>query len=331
MAAGFEYFDSTQAGAPVLHGAAGRLIAVLDWVLVSKGGWTKPFTGTNLAAYRSDTGNRFYLRVDDTQATYTRTRAYRSMTAVSTGTSQFPTSTQAGNINTWGIRKAYDASDATDIQKYWGIRTNRYLVLFVETISETDFSSQGVSYRAWLVFGDVPSLCEADAHNTVICAQYSADNTYSMYRDSSMTSVPLEPSYAYDVTSVGVAVSGTPDGTVVSPLSGAHFPYYPSAPSYADSLAMSNRMFFSPVLVGSTSSPTNNAVGVFPRATLPNVHAIYGPCADTIPDSRLPATDLVPLTIGARQFLPLLPAVSYQGSFTEAAVMLEKTDTSGAL
>ena len=80
-APGFEFFKSTDAGAPVLTGQVGKMIAVLDWVLVTKGGWAKAFTGTNLAAYRSNTGNRFYLRVDDTQTIFTRLRGYRAMTA----------------------------------------------------------------------------------------------------------------------------------------------------------------------------------------------------------------------------------------------------------
>lgn len=49
-------------------------------------GWTKPFTGTNLAVYRAPAGNRFFLRVDDTNAQYMTVRMFETMTDVNTGT-----------------------------------------------------------------------------------------------------------------------------------------------------------------------------------------------------------------------------------------------------
>lgn len=329
MAAGFEFFSHESPGAPVLHGAAGRLIAVLDWALVGKGGWEKAFTGTNLAAYRSGSGNRFYMRVDDTQSTYGRARAYRTMTAISTGTNQFPTNTQAGNINTWGINKAYNASPATDPQRYWGIRTNRYLVLVVEQVSLADLPSVGLAYRNWLVFGDVPSLAEADAHNTIICAQPSADLYYIDFRANSMYDSAMNPGQVYAAASAGAAMSGTPNGSVASPLCGVHWPYGNATYSHAGSLSLGGRMFFGPLVVGCTNSSTANN-GNFPRARLANVQALYGPCADGVPDPQLPAADLTPLTVGSRQFLPILRYANGVNQYSDA-ILLEMTDTDGAL
>lgn len=56
-------------------------------------GWTGPYTGTNLAAYRGNTasGTGCYLRVDDTATTLPRVRGYVAMTDVNTGTDPFPT------------------------------------------------------------------------------------------------------------------------------------------------------------------------------------------------------------------------------------------------
>lgn len=63
---------------------------------VAAAGWTKLFTGTNLAAYKSlapeSTG--CILRVDDTGPYTGRVRGYESMTDVSTGSGPFPTPTQ---------------------------------------------------------------------------------------------------------------------------------------------------------------------------------------------------------------------------------------------
>lgn len=59
-------------------------------------GWTKLYTGTNLAAYKSlapeSTG--CVLRVDDTGTTVARVRGYESMSDINTGTGPFPTVTQ---------------------------------------------------------------------------------------------------------------------------------------------------------------------------------------------------------------------------------------------
>lgn len=334
MAAGFEFFSHESPGAPTLHGAAGRLIAVLDWALVGKGGWAKAFTGTNVAAYRSGTGNRFFLRVDDTQATYSRTRAYRNMTAISTGTNQFPTNTQAGNINTWGVRKSYLSSTAADPHRYWGVRTNRYLVLIVEQVSAEQMPYTGMCYRNWMVFGDVPSLAEADAHNTIICAQPNSDLQYMEMISQSMCRQALAPNYGYSAPS-GSAMSGTPNGAAASPLCGVHWPFGGDLgyDTIKAALALSDRMFFAPLIVGSTNSASANN-GAAPRGRIPNVQALYGPCYDGNgigSDPQLPVTDLAPVTIGARQFLPVQRYANGAGGYNTEALLLETTDTDGAL
>lgn len=100
-------YQSTDASAPTLTGQAGSLIALLDAVLVGTSGvaygsggsqklaagWTKPFSGTNKAAFRNSlaaggTGN--YFRIDDTAGTAGGAReavlkGYVSMSDVDTG------------------------------------------------------------------------------------------------------------------------------------------------------------------------------------------------------------------------------------------------------
>lgn len=60
------------------------------------GSWSKPFTGTNKAVFRSADvqANGHYLRVDDSGATFARVVGYESMTDVDTGTGPFPTAVQ---------------------------------------------------------------------------------------------------------------------------------------------------------------------------------------------------------------------------------------------
>lgn len=67
------------------------------------GGWSKVFTGSNKAVYRSlapeSTG--MFLRIDDSDAVMARVRGYESMTDVDTGDRPFPTDTEM--VNQWGI------------------------------------------------------------------------------------------------------------------------------------------------------------------------------------------------------------------------------------
>lgn len=54
-------------------------------------GWTKPYSGTNLAAYWMKAGTtRHYLYVDDTGTTSARGWGYEKMSDISTGTGRFP-------------------------------------------------------------------------------------------------------------------------------------------------------------------------------------------------------------------------------------------------
>lgn len=99
-------YRSTDSGAPVLTGLVGSMIALLDVCLVTgygskpAAGWSKPYTGTNLAVFRQGGGNLFYLDVDDTSVSAPANTAqgigYEAMTAVGVGTGRFPA---VGNQN----------------------------------------------------------------------------------------------------------------------------------------------------------------------------------------------------------------------------------------
>lgn len=69
-------------------------------------GWEKVYTDTNKRVYRSQdvTGNRRYLRVNDTGAAYMRVYGYNAMTAIETGTGNF------GNALYWHKADAASAS-----------------------------------------------------------------------------------------------------------------------------------------------------------------------------------------------------------------------------
>jgi len=82
-------------GHSALTSTAGALLTVLDAVLVTGQGWTKPFSSGNVAVYKQPVGsNGFYLRVDDSGANFARACLYETMSDVNTGTGQTPTSVQ---------------------------------------------------------------------------------------------------------------------------------------------------------------------------------------------------------------------------------------------
>lgn len=135
-------------------------------------GWAKPFTGTNLAVFRSDdvTSNRRYLRVADTATYSTRVVGYEAMTAVSTGTGPMPTSAQVSGGGYWPKL----ASGLTTTEPSgWAIFANgKRFLIFV-----ADYLSQGPAYRGGRLYGygDFPSLKSGDVYNTFLSAGGVAD------------------------------------------------------------------------------------------------------------------------------------------------------------
>jgi hypothetical protein len=319
-APGFEFFTSDDAGAPALYGAAGRLIAVLDWLLVTKGGWAKPYTGTNLATYRSATGNRFYMRVDDTQATYSRLRGYRAMTGISAGSNLFPDTTLCPSAS-WGIVKS-GVADSTP-RRYWGVRTNRYLYLAVEVNDPTAVAAS----RAVLAFGDVPSLCETDSFNTVMVGADAGTDAYFPYSYLS-NSIALS---GFGSTANGAHMAASPSGAVNSPGTQMAGGCAPQGQIYAAADAdygRSGRLQISPITLYSNEA-VNGGSGIgIARALLPNVGHVLG----VIPRSGLADGEVV--TFGGRTY-KLLTGQQYEvgggGGTACGAMAIETSDTDGAL
>jgi len=93
----FTIYQSTDSSAPVLSGTSGSLISLLDAVLVNgygskaAAGWTKAFSGTNKAVYKTTVGITMYYRfLDDASgiggAKESKLYPYETMSDVDTGT-----------------------------------------------------------------------------------------------------------------------------------------------------------------------------------------------------------------------------------------------------
>lgn len=170
---GVKFGLSTDASAPSLSGTAGALIALLDAILINgygsytpTAGWSKAFSGTNLAVYRSTaTGaTGFYLRVDDTTTTYATVRAYESMSDVNTGTNQI------GVDLYW--RKSSTA-DATARPYAFAMDERAFNLAAAWAAS--------VSYASIVTFGDFPSDVAGDGYALVFTGDTvsNASNVYS--------------------------------------------------------------------------------------------------------------------------------------------------------
>lgn len=137
--------------------------------------WTRPYTGTNAAVYRSAdvTSNQFYCQVIDNGATAGGSKegqimGFEAMTAYNTGTRQFPNTTQAANG--LSIRKSTTA-DATT--RAWSlIGDDRTFYFIANTGDSTAFHS--------CAFGHFISAKTGDVYNTFINGEVSFNTASSV-------------------------------------------------------------------------------------------------------------------------------------------------------
>lgn len=142
-------------GAPYLSGTAGAMIAVLDYFLVTKLGWTKPYSGTNQAVYKSGVGD--YLKVVDTGATTFTVQGYETMSALATGTVPYPSS---GALT---ITKSDTASAAN--REWQAISNGSTFILHLNTVAGGGFTNSNS-----LLFGRIKPIDPAIAYNSFIWA-----------------------------------------------------------------------------------------------------------------------------------------------------------------
>ena len=123
-------------------------------------GWTKPFSGTNLAAYKPSAvaATGCYLRVDDTAAQVSRVVGYESMTDVNTGTNAFPTAVQFSGGMYWPKSNTADSA----ARPWFVVGDDRIFYLYVAP--NPTYSGQGLMFG----FGDILSNKSGDAWNCAI-------------------------------------------------------------------------------------------------------------------------------------------------------------------
>lgn len=250
-------YRSSDASAPILSGAQGSLIALLDACLVNgygsktASGWTKPFTTTNKAAFRTGGGNQRYLVVDETVNNGSATFfGFETMTAITTGVNQFPTVGQ-GNILYF-----FKSSVTAATSRNWiVIATDR----FVHVISDyntalNDFSSTTHQY---LGFGDIKSFASTDPYGTIIVG--NSTNTFNdvtIHTTSSSSNVTLGGHFlARSYSQIGTAAAATKVADYSKSLASSGMPF----PNPVD-----NKIWFSPFWVCESTTITGAIRGVYP-------------------------------------------------------------------
>lgn len=133
---------------------------------VAPAGWSKPFSGTNLAAYKSVASGAMgcLLRVDDTGANVARVVGYEAMTDINTGTGDFPTAAMmAGG--------AYWTKTNLATLKWMLIATDKAFYMLVEPRSDM------LGCYSLRFFGDFPSERNADTYACALEAHTASELT----------------------------------------------------------------------------------------------------------------------------------------------------------
>ncbi len=132
-------------------------------------GWDKPYSGTNLAVYRSAdvTSTKMLMRVDDTGTTNARVVGYESMTDVNTGLGAFPTSVQQSGGMYW------PKANATN--KAWTLIADSKTFWFW-THANATLGSVGLSGLT-LGFGDFTPVKSGDAYAATLLGALSDVST----------------------------------------------------------------------------------------------------------------------------------------------------------
>jgi hypothetical protein len=128
-------------------------------------GWTKAFSGTNLAAYRPGAGSRPFLRIDDTTTMTCRCVGYETMSDVNTGTNAFPSNTQFAGGLYW---QKSQTADITTPRDWIIIADDKTMYMWVNWNSSVTFTDEPMHG-----FGDYDSYKVGDAFNGMIIANVS--------------------------------------------------------------------------------------------------------------------------------------------------------------
>jgi len=129
-------------------------------------GWTKPYSGTNKAAYLPAAAYvQCYLRVRDDSSTPTsasgrwaKVRGYETMSNVDTGTGLFPTAAQSTN----GLCLFKSSTSDSTARNWWLVGDGG--IFYLGTFAHATYPTTAGGY----IFGDIASLRAGDGYSSLI-------------------------------------------------------------------------------------------------------------------------------------------------------------------
>lgn len=224
-------YRSTDASAPVLRGQAGSLVALLDACLVtgygskSAAGWTKPYTGTNKAAFRIG-GTGHYLRVDDAFNTFIEASVtgYTAMSDVDTGTGLTPAS---------AVRAFRKSNTADATARAWVVAADERTFYLWMQFNGSLYATTG--------FGEYFSFASSDTSKVLLMARTSLNTSTAQ----SLEGVGAPSPSAFSITGFeGYLPSSTTAAQAgIMKLAGANTAAASAFPNAVDSLAYLGRHF----------------------------------------------------------------------------------------
>lgn len=173
---------SLDVGAPALQYAAGSWCTVLDWILVTNGGWTILQTGTNKRVYKMSGGSQRCLYVDHSTSSsagslyMAETRGCQNATGASYAqlVDPFPTTAQKPGTPLTAANSVFglDASYNTTVSSprfYAAWITDKWVRIYTN-LSANAWSSAGSYYACTFFFGDLVPYFTGDTWSTCIWA-----------------------------------------------------------------------------------------------------------------------------------------------------------------
>lgn len=236
---------------------------------VAPAGWTKKFTGTNLAVYQSSDplSTKMCLRVDDTGTTNARITCFETMSDINTGTGQFPTSGQQTGGLFWS-----KSSNANATANLWIVAADgRFFYTaraFRSGNNPTDIVPSASEIHA---FGDIFPTKVADPYACLVSGE-SADRTNNNIGQVSTNSMAANAAGA----APGLFMPRAYTGLGTSNLMGR------AAPSFSGQ----TNSGFSGVIANGTPFPNPTDGGLYltqqyifdaQNASIGNVHRGYSP------------------------------------------------------
>lgn len=124
---------------------------------IAPAGWERAYDGSNKSVFRAYTGNRFYLRCEDSNAQYTTINVYETMSGIDTG---------QNGLTTLYWKKSDTSSSAA--RNWILIANHKTLYLFVQFITTSGYAFYG--------FGDFKSIKSNDLYNGFVMGHTNSTN-----------------------------------------------------------------------------------------------------------------------------------------------------------